>query len=148
VADTTTAHHGAVAAFATSDALDALVVPGRATACRIADDELLLVCRPEVVDEVVREVETRLTVLDPDAIVVETTDGWAAAVLEGDEARSVFALLSRLHLSDRGFVQGEVAHVPAKVLVEDGSIRIFVPAAFEAHLRSRIAALTSPEAAP
>jgi hypothetical protein len=148
VADTASTHLGAVTACATSDALDALVVPGRATACRIADDELLLVCRPEVADEVVREVETRLTVLDPDAIVVETSDGWAAAVLEGAEARSVFALLSRLHLPDRGFVQGEVAHVPAKVLVEDGSIRILVPAAFEAHLRSRIAALTSPEAAP
>jgi glycine cleavage system aminomethyltransferase T len=148
VADTVSAHVGAVTACATSDALDALVVPGRATACRIADDELLLVCRPEVADEVVREVETRLTVLDPDAIVVETTDAWATSVLEGDEARSVFALLSRLHLPDRGFVQGEVAHVPAKVLVEDGGIRILVPAALGAHLRSRIAELTSPEAAP
>ena len=148
MADTANAHLGFVTACATSDALDALVVPGRATACRIADDELLLVCRPEVADEVVREVETRLTVLDPDAIVVETTDGWAGSVLDGDDARSVFALLSRLHLPDRGFVQGEVAHVPAKVLVDDVGIRIFVPAALEAHLRSRIAALTSPEAAP
>ena len=76
MADTASAHLGAVTACATSDALDTLVVPGRATACRIADDELLLVCRPEVADEVVREVETRLTVLDPDAIVVETSDGW------------------------------------------------------------------------
>jgi hypothetical protein len=148
VVDTANAHIGAVTACATSEALDALVVPGRATGYRIADDELLLVCQPEVADEVVRDVETRLTVLDPDAIVVETTDSWAASVLEGDEASSVFALLSRLHLPDRGFVQGEVAHVPAKVLVEDGGIRILVPAALEAHLRSRIAALTSLEAAP
>lgn len=148
MADAANAHLGAVTACATSDALDALLVPGRATACRIADDELLLVCRSEVADEVVREVETRLAVLDPDAIVVETTDGWAASVLEGAEARSIFALVSRLQLPDRGFVQGEVAHVPAKVLVEDDSIRILVPAALEAHLRSRIAALTSPEAAP
>jgi hypothetical protein len=148
VDDTASAHLGAVTACATSEALDALVVPGRATACRIADDELLLVCRPDVADEVVREVETRLTVLDPGAIVVETTDGWAASMLEGDEARSVFASLSRLRLPDRGFVQGEVAHVPAKVLVVDGGIHILVPAAVEAHLRSRIAALTSPETAP
>jgi hypothetical protein len=148
VDDTASAHLGAVTACATSEALDALVVPGRATGYRIADDELLLVCRPEVADEVVRDVETRLTVLDPDAIVVETTDGWAASMLEGDEARSVFASLSRLRLPDRGFVQGEVAHVPAKVLVDDGGIHILVPAAVEAHLRSRIAALTSPETAP
>jgi hypothetical protein len=136
VADNANAQLGVVTACATSDALDALVVPGRATACRIA------------ADEVVREVETRVTVLDPDAIVVETTDGWAGSVLDGDEARSVFALLSRLRLPDRGFVQGEVARVPAKVLVEDGAIRILVPAALEAHLRSRLAALTPPEASP
>lgn len=148
MANSVDASLGAVTACATPHALDALVVPGRATACRIADDELLLVCRPDVADEVVREVETRLTVLDPDAIVVETTDGWASSVLDGDDARSVFGLLSRLRLPDRGFVQGEVAHVPAKVLVEDGGIRIIVPAALEAPLRSRIAALASPEAAP
>jgi hypothetical protein len=145
VADITNALVGVVTACAAADALDALVVPGRATACRIADDELLLVCRSEVADEVVRETETRLTVLDPDALVIETADAWATSVLEGDDARSVFGLLSRLRLPDRGFVQGEVAHVPAKVLVEDGRIRIFVQAALEAHLRSRVAALTPRE---
>ncbi len=146
MADLTNAPVGVVTACATADALDALVVPGRATACRTADDELLLVCQPEVAHEIARETETRLTVLDPDALVIETTDAWASSILDGDDARSVFGLLSRLQLPDRGFIQGEVAHVPAKMLVEDGRIRILVPAAIGAHLRSRIAALTPGEA--
>lgn len=131
---------GTVTALATPDALDALVVPGRATACRVAEDELLLVCDRDVADEVTREVATRVTVSDPDAVVVDTSDGWAAALLEGDDAELVFARLSRLRLPAGGFLQGEIAHVPAKILVEEGRIRILVAASLEEHLRSRVAA--------
>ena len=131
---------GTVAALATPDALDALVVPGRATACRIAEDELLLVCDRDVAGEVAREVATRLTVADPDAVVLETSDGWAAAVLDGDDSQRVFARLSRLRLPVDGFLQGEVAHVPAKILVREGQIRILVASALEEHVRSRVAA--------
>jgi hypothetical protein len=130
---------GTVTALATPDALDALVVPGRATACRVAEDELLLVCDPNVADEVAREVTTRLTVADPDAVVVDTSDGWGAAVLDGVDAELVFARLSRLRLPAAGFLHGEVAHVPAKILVEEGRIRILVAAPLEEHLRSRVA---------
>jgi hypothetical protein len=137
---------GAVSACATGQALDALLVPGRATACRLADDELLLVCDPAVATEVAREVETRLTVLDPDALVLDTSDGWGGLLLDGDDAGRVFARLSRLPLPEQGFVQGEVCHVPAKVLVEDAGIRILVAAALGDHLRSRVGALLEPEA--
>jgi hypothetical protein len=130
---------GTVTALATSDALDALVVPGRATACRVAEDELLLVCYRDVAEEVAREVATRLTVADPDAVVVETSDGWGAAVLDGVDAELVFARLSRLRLPAAGFLQGEVAHVPAKILVEEGRIRILVAAPLQEHLRARVA---------
>ena len=135
---------GVVTASAASDALDALVLPGRATACRLADDELMLVCEADVAGEVAREVETRLTVLDPDALVVETTDGWGGDVLDGDDAGRMFARLSRLGLPAAGFVQGEVAHVPAKVVVGDGRIRILVAASLEHHLRTRIARAREP----
>src|SRR5206468_7504818 len=84
---------GVVTASAASDALDALVLPGRATACRLADDELMLLCDPEAADEVARETGTRLTVLDPDALVVEATDGWAVAVLDRKDGEVVFARL-------------------------------------------------------
>ena len=131
---------GVVSAVAAPDALDALVVPGRATAYRVADDELLLVCDRDVVDEVTRDVETRLTVSDPDAVVFDTSDGWAGVVLDGEDAELVFARLSRVPLPAAGFIQCEVAHVPAKVLVEEGRIRVLVGSSLEDHLRSRIAA--------
>ena len=70
---------GVVTASAGAGALDGLVVPGRAFGCRTADDELMLLSVPQVTDEVVREVSTRLATLDPDALVIDTTDGWATS---------------------------------------------------------------------
>jgi hypothetical protein len=129
---------GVVTACAAADALDALVVPGRATACRVAEDETLFVCDPDVVGEITREVETRLTVVDADAVVLDTTDGWAAVRIDGADAPGVLATLSRLRLPARGFAQGEVAHVAAKILVDDGGIAILTPAATAHHVRTRI----------
>jgi hypothetical protein len=129
---------GVVTASAVADALDALVVPGRATACRVAEDETIFVCDPDVVREITREVETRLTVVDADAVVLDTTDGWAALRIGGADAPGVLARLSRLRLPARGFAQGEVAHVAAKILVDDGGIVVLTPAATAHHVRTRI----------
>ena len=126
-----------VRASAEAGALDLLLVPGRAFACRAADDELLLLCAPPVVDEVAREVATRLAALDPDALVTDTSDGWAAISVVGDDARASFGLLSRLELPEAGFLEGEVVHVPAKVVAGDGRLLILVPSIWEAHLHDR-----------
>ena len=128
---------GVVAASAAARALDGLVVPGRAFACRAADDELLLLCAPPVTDEVAREVATRLAALDPDALVIDTTDGWAAISVVGDDARASFGLMSPLELPDDGFLQGEAVHVPAKVVVGDDRVLVLVPSIWEAHLHDR-----------
>ena len=82
---------------------------------------------------------TRLAALDPDALVVDTTDGWAAISIAGDDARGSFGLLSRLELPDAGFLQGEVVHVPAKVVAGDDRVLILVPSIWEAHLHDRSA---------
>jgi hypothetical protein len=118
VADMSPISLGVVTACAAVEALDALVVPGRATACRVAGDETLFVCEPDVVGEITREVETRLTVADTDAVVL--------------------AEVSRLRIPQRGFAQGDVAHVAAKVLVDDGGIVILAPAPAAHHVRTRI----------
>jgi hypothetical protein len=128
---------GVVTASAEAGALDVLLVPGRASACRAADDELLLLCAPPVTDEVAREVATRLAALDPDALVTDTTDGWTAISVVGDDARASFGLLSRLELPEAGFLQGEVVHVPAKVVAGDDRLLILVPSIWEAHLHDR-----------
>ena len=128
---------GVVTASAEAGALDLLLVPGRAFACRAADDELLLLCAPPVTDEVAREVATRLAALDPDALVTDTTDGWTAISVVEDDARASFGLLSRLELPEAGFLQGEVVHLPAKVVAGDGRLLILVPSIWEAHLHDR-----------
>lgn len=129
---------GVVTASATAGALDVLVVPGRAFVCRTADDELVLLCVPEVTDEVAREVATRLAALDPDALVIDATDGWAAVTVAGDGARASFGLLSRLQLPDAGLAQGEIAHVPAKVVAHGEQVLILAPSMWEAHLHDRV----------
>jgi hypothetical protein len=130
---------GVVTASAEAGALDVLLVPGRALTCRVADDELLLLSAPRVTDEVAREVATRLAALDTGALVIDTTDGWAAISVVGDDARASFGLLSRLELPEAGFLQGEVVHVPAKVVAGDGRLLILVPSIWEAHLHDRAA---------
>ena len=125
-------------ALASEDALDRLVVPGRARACRVAEDELLLLCEPDVVDEIAREVRDRLGAGDTDALVLDVSDGWAAATLSGSDPRGAFAYLSALVLPPEGFVQGEVVRVPAKVVVEADRIHVLVPSIWEAHLHDRL----------
>ena len=129
---------GVVTASAAAGPLDGLVVPGRALVCRTAVDELMLLSVPQVTDEVVREVSTRLAALDPDALVIDTTDGWAAITVAGDGARASFGLLSRMELPDAGFTQGEVVHIPAKVVAHGERVLILAPSMWEAHLQDRV----------
>jgi hypothetical protein len=129
---------GVVTASAAAGPLDGLVVPGHALACRTADDELMFLSVPQVTDEVVREVSTRLAALDPDALVIDMTDGWAAITVAGDGTRASFGLLSRMELPDAGFTQGEVVHIPAKVVAHGEQVLILAPSMWEAHLQDRV----------
>jgi len=129
---------GVVDALASAEALDRLVVPGRAHALRVAEDELLLLCEPDVVDEVARETLDRLAGGEEDPLVLDVSGGWSAATLSGRDPRGAFAYLSALELPAEGFVQGEVVRVPAKVLVEADRIHVLVPAMWEAHLHDRL----------
>jgi len=138
VVDVAAAPLGVVNALASPGALDRLVVPGRALACRVAEDELLLLCAREDVGEIVREVHDRLGAGDADALVLDVTDGWVAATLSGSDRRGAFAFLSALELPEEGFVQGEVVRVPAKVVVEADRVHVLVPSIWEAHLHDRI----------
>ena len=128
---------GVVTASAEAGALDMLLVPGRAFACRAADDELLLLCAPPVTDEVAREVATRLAALDPDA-PRDRHDRRMGGDL-GGRGRCAGELRSpvRLELPEAGFLQGEVVHVPAKVVAGDGRLLILVPSIWEGHLHDR-----------
>jgi hypothetical protein len=120
-------------------ALDALVAPGHgARTLRTAPDEALFVAAPEVAADVAREVADRITALDDDAIVLDVSDGWAAWSLTGDDAARALSYLSQLDAPAAGaFVQGDVAHVGAKVLGEPDGLTILVPAYWRDHVRER-----------
>jgi sarcosine oxidase gamma subunit len=76
--------------------------------------------------------------VDPDALVRDVSDGWVLHTLEGPGARYAFARLSELELPTFGFVQGAVARIAVRVLVEGDRIHLLVPSMFAAHLRERI----------
>lgn len=108
----------------------AMRAPG---AGRVASDEVIV--RGPIAEDIRRAVR----IVDPDALIREATEGWAEIVIDGGDARDVFARLSELQLPDGpGYVQGDVARVAARVFVEEDVIRVLVPAHWESHLRRRI----------
>jgi len=132
----------ALGCFAAPEGADALMgVPG-AYACRVAADEVLLIAEPGASDDLARTSAETATAADPDAVVLDTTDGWAVWTLEGNDAREAFARLSAVPLPEQGFTQGDVAHLPAKVVVSKGRghlrLHLLVPAMWGAFLRERI----------
>ncbi len=125
-----------VGAFASPPALDTLA-PAGAYRCRVAPDEVMLVREPGAGDALVRDASA-VTAGDPDAVVIDTTDGWAVWTLEGDTRSEAFARLSDLLLRDHGYVHGDVAHVPVRVIVDPDRLHLFVPVMWRGYLRRRI----------
>jgi hypothetical protein len=91
---------------------------------------------------VLGEVDTgalRAIIDEPTALVDDVSEGWVAFVVTGVDAREVLARLTELEPPEAGgWTQGEVAHVPAKVVAEPGGLRLLVPAHLAAHVDERI----------
>jgi hypothetical protein len=115
-----------VEVFGDPSALDELT-----SACRVAPDEAMLVDDAGALG---------VQVDDPHAVTLDATDGWSAFVLAGDAARDAFERLSALELPADGYVQGDVAHVPTRVIAEPGRVTLLAPAMWGAHLRAQILA--------
>ena len=108
----------------------AMRAPG---AGRVAPDEVMV--RGPIAEDLRAAIHT----VDPDALIRESTEGWAEVVIDDGHARDVLARVSELRLPDgAGYVQGDVARVGARVYVEDDGIRVLVPAYWESHLRRRL----------
>ncbi len=120
-----------VTVLASSDACDRVEAPEGTTAMRIAPRELLLVglADPDAV---------RTGVGEPGAIVEDVSDAWTAFELEGDDVRDVVERVSELELPEAGWIQGEVTHAAAKLIVRPGAITLLVPAMLGAHVEQRI----------
>jgi len=130
VAELRVEHPSVVVLLASSETCDAFGAPDGATPMRIAPRELMLVDAPEVAQERVSNGSAPR--------VEDVSDAWVALVLEGVDAPAAFARLSELELPDDGWIQGEVAKAPAKVLVAGDRVTILVPAMLAAHVEERI----------
>jgi sarcosine oxidase gamma subunit len=128
----------AVACHAAPDAADAAMSTASAYSCRIAPDEVLLLGKPGTEAKLLDAASKKAGAADPDAVVLDTTDGWTVWTLVGDDAREAFARLSAVPLPAEGFTQGDVAHVPVKVVALTGRLHLLVPAMWGAFLRERI----------
>jgi hypothetical protein len=102
-------------------------------ACRVSPGEVALV--GDVSAAAVASVVVRL---DPDAVVLDVSDGWGAHTLDGPGSREAFARLSELELPIEGSLVGEVARVGARILVERDRIDLLVPSMISAYVRERI----------
>jgi sarcosine oxidase gamma subunit len=76
--------------------------------------------------------------LDPDAVVLDVSDGWVSHTLEGPGAREALSHLSQLELPVSGSVQGEVAGIGVRMLVDGDRIDLLVPSMHADHLHDRI----------
>ena len=124
---------------ASAEAVDSCAGLAGAFALRVADDEVMLVAPPSSAEELLGAASDRAAAVDEDALVLDVTDGWTAWTLRGDAAGRAFTYLSRLAVPDRGWAQGEVAGVAARVAVTGAGVHVFVPSAVGDHVRSVIA---------
>jgi hypothetical protein len=131
VAELRIEHPTVTAVLASAGACDRLT-PGEATLLRTAPTEALVLGATDL-DAL------RGAAGEPTALVDDVSDGWVAFVVTGDDAREVLARLTELEPpADGGWTQGEVAHVPAKVIAEPTGLRVLVPAHLAAHVDERI----------
>lgn len=127
-----------VQVFAEPAALDALA-PAGASRCRVAPDEAMFIREAGAEQALLRDAQA-VTAGDPDALIVDGTDGWAVWTLSGDRLHDALERLSHLKIDPGadGFTQGDVAHIPARVVVDHGRVHLLVGAMWEDYLRAQI----------
>lgn len=137
-------HAGLVECHGSAAALDALSVPAGVQALRVAPDELLLLAPPERTEELLRRATAHLAVVEPGAMALDQSDGWAIFGLPGhlpdDPGLLALRHLALMPLPERrpAFVQGAVAGGPAKLLLLPTSVLLLVPYALRDHLERRL----------
>jgi hypothetical protein len=125
-----------VVAFADARALDVLAPVGART-CRVAPDELMFVAEPGAAERLTRDAGA-VTAGDPDAVVIDASDGWACWTIAGEGATEAFARISELQPPGSGSVCGDVAHVPVRAIGDGGTLHLFVPSMWRDYLREQI----------
>lgn len=129
---------GTIGVFGDANALDSVSAPSGARVCRVAPDELAIICPPGDTGVVLEAVSPQVIAADPDAFSLDLSDGWSAWSLEGETARA-FSYLSELHLPEPGgWVQGDALRVPVRVLVAVGRVDLLVPSPWDQYLHDEM----------
>ena len=128
-----------VRCFGTPRALDAFPPAGAALA-RVAPDELWLLAPATSRNDLAKRAKAYLAGADPDGTALDHTDGWVAWTLGGPKVLTAFSRLSAIDLPRErpAFVQGAVAEIPAKALLQSDHLHLLVPAQFAHHMARRI----------
>jgi hypothetical protein len=132
-----------VSCFASAEALAELSPPEGTYLCWVASDEAMLVGPPRDGARLVGAARDTAGSRDEDAVVLDVSDGWTLWTLAGGGAREAFLRLSDVELEAEGYVQGDVARVPVRVIALGERLHLLVPAMWEEHLRDRIRAAAS-----
>ena len=132
-----------VRCFGSPEALDRLPAPAPAGAfaCRVAEDELLLVAAPAARAETLAEAVAYLEEADPHGLAVDHSDAFAVWTLAGP-VREAWARLSENPLPEPeaggfAFVQGALAHVSGKAIVLPGVVHLLCLGPCSIHPRLR-----------
>lgn len=125
-----------VAGMASPAAVDAAMA--MAGAHRVAPDEVMVVGAARDAGALTMALGDALVAADPDAVALNTSDGWAVWTLHGEDAPRMFGYVASFPLPASGLALGDVAHVPVRVLVADGEVHLLVPAMWSAYLRERL----------
>jgi len=131
VAELSTMTPAVTAVLASAEACERVsALPG---ACAISPGEVAIVG-----DASITALRQAVERIDPDAVVRDVSEGWAMHTISGRGAREAFARVSELELPATGFVQGSVARIGVRVLVDGDRVDLVVPSMLAAHLRGRI----------
>ena len=106
----------------------------------IAADERWVVGPARVGDQLVAWAREQVQAIGKTAYAIDVTDAWSVWTVVGAAVEEVWARLSENPVPPGrpAFVQGAVAMVPAKAIVQEGTIHFFVPAPVGHYLPQRI----------
>ena len=130
---------GIVSCFAAPDALDRFVAPSEGVVCcRVAPDEIMLIGRSGVAEDLVDAARGRIAEADAHAVVLDASDGWAVWTLAGGGATDAFRRLSAVDPTERTYTAGDVAGVPVRIVSFSGRLHLLVGSMWRDYLHERL----------
>ena len=128
--------------LAAPDALDAFDAPPATGAYRVAPDELLVLAPAAERANLIDATRRALATADPDALVLDTSDGWSVLTMRGPETDAALGRLSavRTPASRPAFVQAAIGEAPARAIVLDDAVHILISSTVAHHVRARVLA--------